>query len=75
VNGKKPKTYYKKNDMSKKIEVSPCCKAEFEESEGTYCCNAKITETGLCYECHDHSGLDGYWCDECNDWFEETIVI
>ena len=57
--------------MSKTNLTSPCCNGDYEQSEGTYCCNARISETGLCYECHDHSELDGYWCSECDDWFEE----
>ena len=53
--------------------VSKCCKSTYEQSEGTYCCGAKITESGLCYECHDQSELDGYWCDKCDDWFDNPI--
>tara|TARA_R110000787_G_scaffold249142_1_gene354745 strand:- start:256 stop:489 length:234 start_codon:yes stop_codon:yes gene_type:complete len=77
VNGKKPKTYYKKNDMSKKIEVSPCCKAEFEEAEGSACCNAEISESGICMnrDCYEHAESEGYFCNECDESFEKPIVI
>jgi hypothetical protein len=52
-------------------QVSPCCGADFKEAEGTYCCNARLSETGLCYACHDHSAIDGNWCDECDENFED----
>jgi hypothetical protein len=53
-----------------KKEVSPCCKAEFEEAEGSYCCNARISESGLCYECHDHTETEGYFCNDRDESFE-----
>lgn len=53
--------------------VSPCCGADYKESEGTYCCNARISETGLCYECRDHSELDGYFCDDCDENFTTPV--
>jgi hypothetical protein len=61
--------------MNKEREVSPCCKADFEEAEGTACCNARLSETGLCYECREHAEIDGNWCLECDENFEEPITI
>jgi hypothetical protein len=56
-------------------EVSPCCKANFEEAEGSYCCNARISETGLCYECQDHTEAEGYFCSNCDESFEIPVKI
>jgi hypothetical protein len=56
-------------------KVSPCCKAEFEEADGSVCCNARISESGLCYDCKEHTEMDGYFCEECNDWFESSVQI
>ena len=55
-------------------EVSPCCKADFEEAEGSACCNARISETGLCYDCHEHTETEGYFCLSCDSSFEETDI-
>ena len=65
----------KERIMNKEREVSPCCKADFEEAEGTACCNARLSETGLCYECREHAEIDGNWCLECDENFEEPITI
>ena len=56
-------------------EVSPCCKADFEEADGSYCCNARISESGLCYECHDHAESEGYFCSNCDESFETPEKI
>jgi len=58
-----------------KENVSECCKATYEEAEGSACCNAKISETGLCYDCREHTEIEGYFCDECSEWFEEPVDI
>ena len=59
--------------MKTEQEVSPCCKAEFEEAEGSYCCNARISESGLCYECYDHAESEGYFCSDCDEGFETPV--
>tara|TARA_R110000824_G_scaffold7105_2_gene32354 strand:- start:540 stop:728 length:189 start_codon:yes stop_codon:yes gene_type:complete len=59
----------------KEKKVSPCCKADFEEAEGSYCCNARISESGLCYECHDHAESEGYFCNDCYEGFEEPVTL
>ena len=59
------------------LKVSPCCKAEFEESEDSVCCGAEISDSGICMnrDCYEHAESEGYICNECDDWFEKTIVI
>ena len=58
-------------------EVSPCCKAEFEEAEGSSCCNAEISETGICMnlDCLEHAETEGYFCNECDESFETPEKI
>ena len=54
--------------------VSPCCGAEYSDDDNgpSYCCQAQISEEGLCYECHDHTEPDeGYVCGQCDDRFDE----
>tara|TARA_B110000858_G_scaffold197382_1_gene258824 strand:- start:1410 stop:1664 length:255 start_codon:yes stop_codon:yes gene_type:complete len=53
--------------------VSPCCGEEFEKAEDSYCCGAKISESGICYDCNDNAESEGYICDECEEWFEEKV--
>lgn len=56
--------------------LSPCCGAEYTDNEDgpSYCCTAKISETGLCYECHDNAEpLEGFVCEQCDEFFEEPI--
>jgi|TARA_R110001606_G_scaffold379807_3_gene540032 hypothetical protein len=57
--------------------VSPCCGAEYTDNdEGlSYCCDAPIVN-GICQDkkCLDHAEpLEGYVCENCDDFFEETI--
>jgi hypothetical protein len=59
------------NIPAETVKVSKCCGATFEEAEGSACCGAKISDSGLCYECKDHAETDGYVCDECDEWFEK----
>tara|TARA_R110000787_G_scaffold70091_1_gene155803 strand:- start:9020 stop:9238 length:219 start_codon:yes stop_codon:yes gene_type:complete len=62
-------------NMNKLNTVSECCKADYEDAEGSACCGAKISLTGLCYECHEHTETDGYFCEDCGQWFEKTITV
>jgi len=55
--------------------VSECCKSTYEEADGSVCCNARISETGLCYECREHTERDGYFCNDCGYWFETPIKL
>ena len=63
------------SESTTKTLVSPCCKAEFEEAEGSACCNARISETGLCYDCHEHTETEGYFCLSCDEAFETPEKI
>jgi hypothetical protein len=38
--------------MSDKL-ATPCCNAGYEPDTVSACCEAKISESGLCYSCHD----------------------
>ena len=51
--------------------VSKCCGSEYEESTVSWCCEAKISESGICYECNEHTESEGYECIECGDWLDE----
>jgi hypothetical protein len=55
--------------MSKNL-TSPCCNSTYEEDEVSYCCEAQISDSGICYKCKEHTEPEGYICDECDDWFE-----
>ncbi len=55
--------------------VSECCNATYEEAERSACCGARISETGLCYECKDHTETDGYICDDCEDNCELITIV
>jgi len=52
--------------------ISPCCGETYEEATESTCCGARISDSGLCYECKEHTEPEGYICDECDEWFEET---
>jgi hypothetical protein len=54
--------------------ASPCCNAGYEEDEVSSCCEARISESGLCYECRDHTEAEGYICEECEEWFGEGTL-
>ena len=60
----------------KEKKVSPCCKADFEEAEGSACCNAEISESGICMnsDCYEHAESEGYFCDVCHEGFEEPVT-
>ena len=55
--------------------VSECCKATYEEAEDSACCNARISESGLCYDCKEHTEYEGYICNKCDEWFEKPIEL
>tara|TARA_R110000824_G_C14843478_1_gene639245 strand:- start:212 stop:490 length:279 start_codon:yes stop_codon:yes gene_type:complete len=57
--------------MSKTNLTSPCCNSHYEADDVSYCCGARMSEGGLCYDCKDHAESEGYICEECDDWFEE----
>ena len=52
--------------------VSPCCGEDYKPDDKSYCCGAEISDTGLCHECKDHAESEGYICEECEEYFEET---
>ena len=56
--------------MSDKL-TSPCCNSGYELDTLSYCCGARISDSGLCYECKEHAEPEGYICDECEDYFEQ----
>tara|TARA_R110002167_G_scaffold57286_1_gene162269 strand:- start:158 stop:439 length:282 start_codon:yes stop_codon:yes gene_type:complete len=60
--------------MKEKL-ATPCCNAGYEKDEVSYCCQAKISDSGLCYSCHDHTESEGYICDECEDWLDERDLV
>ena len=55
--------------------VSPCCGEDYEAATNSYCCGAQISDSGLCYECREHTESEGYECDECEEWFDELIEL
>ena len=50
--------------------VTKCCGSDYERDENSFCCNAKITHSGLCYDCKEHTEAEGYICNECEDWID-----
>lgn len=55
--------------------VSPCCGTEYEAATDSYCCGAEISESGLCYECKEHTESEGYYCEECHEYIEDVIEL
>ena len=56
--------------------VSPCCGDEYTDNENgtSYCCDAIISEEGICYECKDHSEPEiALVCMKCEELFDEAI--
>jgi len=53
-----------------KTQTSPCCNSTYELDDVSACCTARISDSGLCYDCKEHTEAEGYVCDECEDWFE-----
>jgi hypothetical protein len=55
-------------------QTSSCCNADYEDNDKSYCCGAEISESGICMnlDCLDHAESEGYYCDECDEYFEET---
>ena len=54
--------------------VSPCCGGEYTDNDNgaSCCCGAKISESGLCYDCRDHAEpCEGYICEKCDEFFDE----
>jgi hypothetical protein len=54
--------------------VSPCCGAEYTDYNNlvSECCEAKLSEEGLCYDCKEHSeAIKGFTCNTCDEFFEE----
>jgi hypothetical protein len=51
--------------------VSKCCGSDYEDSTVSWCCSAQISESGICYECKEHTDSEGYECIECSDWLDE----
>jgi hypothetical protein len=60
--------------MSDKL-ATPCCNAGYEKDEVSACCEAQISDSGLCYDCHEHTESEGYICDECEDWLDERDLV
>jgi len=58
--------------MKEKRQASPCCNADYTDDILSYCCTAEISESGLCYGCREHAESEGYICDECEEYFDET---
>jgi hypothetical protein len=53
--------------------ISPCCGANYTDYEyqGSTCCGAQISESGICYKCRDHADLEeGYTCSNCEEFFD-----
>jgi predicted amidophosphoribosyltransferase len=53
--------------------TSPCCNAGYKLDNVSFCCTAQISESGLCYECKEHTEAEGYICDDCDNYFDEPI--
>jgi hypothetical protein len=56
--------------------ISPCCGAEYTDNEDgpSYCCDAKISESGICYECKEHTEPEiGFVCNGCKEFFHDSI--
>jgi len=55
--------------------VSPCCGEDYETATTSYCCDAEISDSGICMnlDCLDHAEPEGYICDECDEWFEDKV--
>jgi hypothetical protein len=60
--------------MSREL-ATPCCNAGYEPDTVSACCEAKISESGLCYSCKEHTEPEGYVCDECEDWLDEIDLV
>mgnify|MGYP003681825072 CR=1 FL=1 len=54
-----------------KNQTSPCCNSDYEADDVSSCCEARLSDCGLCYRCKEHAEAEGYICDECEEWFEE----
>ena len=50
--------------------TSPCCNTTYTKNTLSYCCTAKISESGICYYCRDHAESEGYICDDCENYFD-----
>lgn len=55
--------------------VTPCCNAGYEPDTVSACCEAQISECGICYRCKEHTEPEGYICDECEDWCDDIDLV
>ena len=55
--------------------VTPCCNAGYEPDTVSACCEAQISECGICYRCKEHTEPEGYICDECEEWCDDIDLV
>ena len=55
--------------------ATPCCNAGYEKDTVSMCCEAQISESGLCYSCKEHAEPEGYICDECGEWSDDIDLV
>ena len=60
--------------MSDKLATS-YCNAGYEKDTVSACCTARISDSGLCYDCHEHTEAEGYICDECEEWCDDIDLV
>ena len=54
-------------------EVSPCCGCSYEYSTIADCCTVEMyADSDICPACNEHTEAEGYICNECGNWFEDT---
>lgn len=55
--------------------VTPCCNAGYEDDTVSACCEAELSESGLCYDCKEHAEPEGNVCDECGEWCDDIDLV
>ena len=55
--------------------ATPCCNAGYEPDTVSMCCEAEISESGLCYSCKEHTEPEGYICDDCGEWSDDIDLV